>query len=284
VSLWVAAVILMLSAAAYQRLTGPTRSLRGEFAVSGVMYRYRLIRSEFSTTDARVTIPDPGAGVSGQLHYRRYNTGDDFAAVPLEREGGVLAAALPAQPAAGKLEYYLTLDVADGAVRIPSSPDDDVIIRFKDPTPLAVLLPHVIMMFFAVLIGMRAGLGALVAPRGTGRLVWITLAFMTIGGMILGPIVQKMAFGQYWTGFPFGWDLTDNKTLIMWLVWVMAALGLSLKWKEDDLRARSLVFVAAVVMTVVYLIPHSLRGSELDYDALDAGVSASEAVDSGRGP
>ena len=27
-------------------------------------------------------------------------------------------------------------------------------------------------------------------------------------------------------------------------------------------------------MTVVYLIPHSLRGSELDYGAVDAGVPA----------
>ena len=35
---------------------------------------------------------------------------------------------------------------------------------------------------------------------------------------------------------------------------------------------------AALVMTAVYLIPHSMRGSELSYEALDAGVDASEAV------
>lgn len=38
------------------------------------------------------------------------------------------------------------------------------------------------------------------------------------------------------------------------------------------------VALAALVMTVVYLIPHSMRGSELNYEAVDAGVSASEAV------
>ena len=37
----------------------------------------------------------------------------------------------------------------------------------------------------------------------------------------------------------------------------------------------------AVVMTVVYLIPHSLRGSELDYGAVDEGAPAGEAVRTG---
>ena len=40
--------------------------------------------------------------------------------------------------------------------------------------------------------------------------------------------------------------------------------------------------VAALVMTVVYLIPHSMRGSELDFAAVDAGVPAAEAVGTGR--
>jgi hypothetical protein len=31
-------------------------------------------------------------------------------------------------------------------------------------------------------------------------------------------------------------------------------------------------------MTGVYMIPHSMRGSELDYSAVDAGVHPSEAI------
>jgi hypothetical protein len=38
------------------------------------------------------------------------------------------------------------------------------------------------------------------------------------------------------------------------------------------------VILATVVMMVVYLIPHSLRGSELDYSELDQGVPAEEAI------
>ena len=51
-----------------------------------------------------------------------------------------------------------------------------------------------------------------------------------LGGMLLGPFVQKYAFGEFWTGWPNGHDLTDNKTLIMWLVWA-AALYVVMKYK-----------------------------------------------------
>ena len=44
---------------------------------------------------------------------------------------------------------------------------------------------------------------------------------------------------------------------------------------------RATVLAAAVVMTVVYLIPHSLRGSELDYVRVESGTPAAEAVQTG---
>jgi hypothetical protein len=40
--------------------------------------------------------------------------------------------------------------------------------------------------------------------------------------MILGPVVQYYAFGEFWTGVPFGWDLTDNKTLVAVIFWALA--------------------------------------------------------------
>ncbi len=280
-TLWALAVMLMLTAAVYQRLTGPTQKLRGEFTVADHTYRHRLIRSAYSTADTLVAIPMPRAEVAGSLYYKRYPTTDEFKAIPLEVHGDQLGARLPAQPPAGKLEYYLTLQTTDGILTIPDNADGSVVIRFKGPTPIYVLLPHVFMMFFAVMIGMRAGLAALFAPTGLAKLTWVTLSLVTVGGLVLGPIVQKTAFGAYWTGFPFGFDLTDNKTLIMWLVWA-AALYVVMKYKTRQLVPRAAVLAAAVVMVVVYLIPHSLRGSELDYNQLDQGVSPEEAVETGR--
>ncbi len=54
-------------------------------------------------------------------------------------------------------------------------------------------------------------------------LYW-TLFLFIAGGMILGPLVQYFAFGELWTGIPFGWDLTDNKTLIALIFWILAVV------------------------------------------------------------
>ena len=72
--------------------------------------------------------------------------------------------------------------------------------------------------------------------------------------------MQKFAFDAYWTGWPFGKDLTDNKTAAAFLIWV--GRGVRHPRPEEE---HSWALVAAVAMLIVYLIPHSLLGSELDY-------------------
>ncbi len=279
--LWIVAVMFMLGSAAYQRLTGPTYPVEGRFTMGDSTYAYRLPRSDYSTRDARIAVPDPGAAGGGMLFYRRYPTDDDLAAVPLRREDDQLVGAIPAQPPAGKVEYFVQLETAHGELRLPSG-RETVVLRFKGPVPAGVVIPHVACMFFAVLVGMRAGLGALIHPRGLRTLAWAAFALMTVGGMILGPIVQKHAFGEYWTGFPFGYDLTDNKVLLMWLVWFGACVVVGIRGGGTGARrSRWAVGLAALVMVVVYLIPHSAQGSELDYEALERGVPASEAVRTG---
>jgi hypothetical protein len=281
ITLWIVAVVLMLSAAVYQRLTGPTHPLRGEVSIAGSEHRYRLVRSGESKEDARVAIPRPGEVAGASVCYKRYKTDDEFTSVPMEPEGDELVALLPSQPAAGKLEYFLEIETAGEKIRIPDAAEENVIIRFKDPVPIYFLLPHIVMMFLSVLIGMRAGLAALFDLRDMRVLAWTALVGMSIGGMTLGPVVQKFAFGAAWTGFPWGYDLTDNKMLILWVVWLAACAVIWLEHGERTRRGRVAVLVAALVMTVVYLIPHSLRGSELDYSKVDQGVDPSQAIETG---
>jgi hypothetical protein len=259
---------IMVLAAGFQERTGPTKELTGEFQAAGRTFSYRLTRSGDSTSDEEVVVPDPGGGVAGRLFFKRYPTNDPFTPVRMERVGENLVGLLPAQPAAGKLEYYVVFLTPEGEIRVPG--DETVILRFKDPVPIVVLVPHIVLMFSALLLGVRTGLGALLHPPGIRRLAWITLGFMTVGGMILGPIVQKYAFGAFWTGWPFGYDLTDNKTLIMWLAWLGAVTVLRWRPKPRDRFGRASVVLAALVMMGVYLIPHSLRGSELDYGRLES--------------
>ncbi|MBM4117675.1 hypothetical protein FJ251_07990 [bacterium] len=287
--LWVVAVLLMLAAVVYQRSTGPTYPRQGSFAAGGRSFDYSLVRSDWSerTNDAaRVRLPDPGPQASGTLYWKRYRTGDAFTPAPLARETvegeAMLVGRLPAQPAAGKLEYYLELETGEAALRVPPAAEANVVIRFKDHVPAAILVPHVILMFFAVLIGMRTGLAAIFAPSSMRRWSWVALIGMTVGGMVLGPIVQKYAFGEYWTGFPWGGDWTDNKMLVMWLSWVFACAVIGFRPKRRELIPRAAVLLGALVMSAVYLIPHSMGGSELDYGAVEQGVDPAEAIRTGK--
>jgi hypothetical protein len=294
VTLWIVAFVAMFAAASYQRRTGPTYEYHGTLEVAARTYHYALIRSEETTRDARVALPLPGDGASGRIMVRRYPTDDPFTPVEMREEtvdgSTELAGYLPAQPAAGKLEYYIELHTSDGDRRIPEvggakDGGSTIVMRFKDHVPLPLLLSHVLFMFVSMLIGVRAALGAAVGETKARRLAWVTLVGLSIGGMILGPFVQKYAFGAFWTGFPWGYDLTDNKTLIMWLAWVVACGVLLLGGKErptPSRAARLAVAAAAVVMVGVYLIPHSLRGSQLDYGQVNRGVDPQNAIEVGR--
>ncbi len=284
--LWFLAFLLAASAMIYQRATGPTYPVKIRVA-DGITAK--LIRTHESTDDAIVELPAPLSEPkpAATLFYKRYRTTDEFTAAPMttveEKEQYKLEGALPKQPAAGKLEYYIEAKIDGKQRRFPEQADKFVLIRFKDPVPDGILIPHITLMIFSILLGMRSGLAALFAPYNLRQLAWVTLCGMMVGGMILGPCVQKYAFGEYWTGFPLGGDWTDNKMLFMFLAWVFACSVIGLNpYKKVTAIMRIVVFTASIVMTVCYLIPHSMGGSELDYSQVDQGIDPSEAIKTGR--
>ena len=120
------------------------------------------------------------------------------------------------------------------------------------------MIPHVFFIFFAMFLANVSGLFAAFNIEQFRRYTSITLILMLLGGMIFGPIVQKYAFLEFWTGFPNGMDLTDNKTLIAFLAWVVAFI---LNIKKAN---RTSVIIAALVTFIIFLIPHSMFGSELN--------------------
>ncbi len=258
-SLWILALAITLASAVYQRRTGPSYPVRGEKDLNGEMVKFQLIRTFDGSGDAPIRVKAPQA-TEGTLAWRRHKTSDRWTYIPMKLEGGELVASLPHQPPAGKLEYRVVLQCLGERVWLTGPP---VVIRFRGHVPVAVLVLHVIAMFTGMLCSNRLGLEAWLAqtPNYLKLTAW-TLGLLTVGGMILGPIVQKYAFGEYWTGWPFGTDLTDNKTAIAWVLWIAAFFAVHKGWK----RAGLIVAVAAAVTLAVYLIPHSLFGSELKYN------------------
>ena len=257
---WFLAVVITLGSAIYQRRTGPTYPLKGHAVIDGAELKYELLRSAETAGDAEVAVPAP-APIAGWLEWKRFPTEDDWTRVPLVRDGDRLVGRLPVQPAAGKVAYKVYLG-RDEAAR-PITGDDPVILRYKDPVPAWVIIPHVVIIFAGMLFSTAAGLAAIDKKRNPRRYVLWTVALLFLGGFILGPLMQKFAFGVAWTGFPLGTDLTDNKTLIAFLFWIVALVA-----GRKGKPARPFVIAASLVTLLIFLIPHSLSGSEYDYSKL----------------
>jgi len=277
VLLWVLAFLITASAAVYQRMTGPTHPIRGKATLNDTEIRYRLERDPETTSDYEVRVKVPQTEITGILLYKRHKTDDPWTKITMVRQEDFLAGSLPKQPTAGKLEYKIFL--ASQGKEISLSGENPVIIRFKDPVPTVILILHIIIIFLAMMFSTRAGIEAL-NPKGNPRkLVLWTIGLLIVGGFILGPVVQKYAFGEFWTGFPFGSDLTDNKILIAMVGWIAALIA-----GRRGKPARWWVLGASILLMAVYLIPHSLLGSELDYSQLEASSTLSEEVASTYSP
>jgi hypothetical protein len=255
---WILAFILTAASAVYQRMTGPTYPVRGKAALPSGEVGFKLPRSAEITSDCEVSLVVPGPEVEGRLLYRRFRTDDAWSEAPMTRQSDKLVGWLPKQPMAGKLSYKINL--SDAGRETSLTGDEEIVIRFKGSVPAPLLLAHVLVIFAAMLFSTRAGIAALDRrsdPRGLA--VWTAVLFF-LGGFILGPLMQKFAFGAWWTGFPLGKDLTDSKTLFAMLAWVIALIA-----GRGGRKNRGWVLAASVVTLVVFLIPHSLLGSELKY-------------------
>jgi|SRR5659263_156955 len=256
--IWIFAILITAAAGYYQRVTGPTKPLKTE--VSNGIQRFPVVfqRTHGGTTDCPVVLQISDITVKGFLLYRKYPSKDEMTKIELKREGDKLTAFLPNQPPAGKLEYRLALEKDGNPIIIDNGAS--VIIRFKGDVPPVVLIIHIILMFLGMLFSNVTGIYALFKIRSYKFMTVLTFAILAVGGLVLGPIVQKYAFNEWWAGVPFGWDLTDNKTLIAILVWLMA-----LEMLRNKNSAFWAVF-ASLVTIIIFAIPHSLFGSQLDQE------------------
>jgi hypothetical protein len=252
------AFFITLASAVWQRLSGPTYPVRGHVVLGGKEISLKLDRSHAGPGDQPVWVKAPDTAVTGMLAYRRYPTSDPWSFVVMPRQGDDLVGALPHQPPAGKVEFQVRLVRGQETVLFPPRP---VIARFKGEVPASLLVPHVAAMFLGMLLSTATGFAALVRDVRLRWLTLLTLLLIVVGGLVLGPLVQKAAFGSYWTGIPFGIDLTDNKTLLATLFWIVAALR-----QRGGREARLAVVIAALATLAVFAIPHSTLGSEIRWE------------------
>jgi hypothetical protein len=272
--LWLAAAALTVACFVFQNRTGPTYPLEGTAETARGPVRFKFLRSEEIGTPLQLMLREPvPAGVAGQVRWRRYKSHDDWRTTAMEagtfrftRRGTAeelrgVGASLPSLPErAGKYEFYVDLDDGTGFKSVTG--EKAIFARYKAPVPVFVLFPHILLVFLSMTLAVRTALAALTGGE-VRRLLPATIGSLLLGAFLLGPLVQKYAFGVWWSGFPYGYDWTDNKVVVELAAWLLA--GAVLLFSRDLKRVRAAVVLALAVTLAVYFIPHSIFGSEYDY-------------------
>jgi hypothetical protein len=285
--IWSLAIILTLAMAKHQKRTGPTYPVDGVVHLGTTEIDYLLKRSHGGESDHMVQVEVDDPEIQGFVYWKRLRMDEEYTVVPMvynenaeivvghgkSRTASALEAPLPHQPPAGKLEYHVQLSKGEYSIDIPE--EETVVIRYKGAVPMSYLLPHILTIFLAMFFSTRTAIGV-IAGEKIKTFSLVTFITLVLGGLIFGPIVQKFAFGEFWTGWPNGEDLTDNKLAVAAIAWLIAVI-LNFSKKREKI-GRWFTMAAFLILLSVFLIPHSMNGSSFDYEA-GAVVTGQEIIE-----
>ncbi len=182
------------------------------------------------------------------------------------------AAKLPDLGKGQRAEYHF--EIYKGGKKVLRLPEGDgsLLIKYKGHISTPVLALHIVFMFAGFFFVTESFLGAVwirFMGEGTGftiRMMRAALACIFIGGWPIGFILNYQRFGPVWEGFPFGYDVTDNKTQIIFLFWLIASLLVRGSFYRGDSKSDILdrnqytlaVMVCYAVTVILFMVPHSL--------------------------
>ncbi len=248
--IWILAMFLSLAAALYQHTTNSTSPLIVTIKSGIQKIQFEYLRSYSSKGDCPIVIQMPDITISGSIYYRKFGSSDDMTKINLRREGEQLIGSLPHQPPTGKLVYRIEL-LKNGEV-LKMSTESSIIIQFTGHIPDVLFVMYLILMFLTLLFSNVTGLLALFNTSSYKIMSLFTLISLIIGGLILGLIVQKYAFNEYWTGIPFGWSLDANKTLVAISVWAIV-LG-----RIRHSNVKFWILTASLITLTIFTLTYSL--------------------------
>ena len=170
---------------------------------------------------------------------------------------------VPHQPVTTRYFYRFLAQVGEGApFMLARDNGDPMMVKFKGPVPGWILIPHVAAMFggfflliWSALIALSLALSGEPTDKAAPMALWSWIVLF-VGGVPLGFAMNYYAFDVIWEAWPFGGDVTDNKTQIALLFWGIACIALS---KGKGKKAGLFAAFAALVTLATYLIPHSAQ-------------------------
>ena len=262
--LWAGALAVTLLVAAWQLATGPKWPVRTGCRVGAEGYcRVELPRSAVTGAPARAVIWGLGSDSSVTLRWRPFPPGDtEYKDVRLRRGEGVTE--IPSQPPGGRVEYHMvhrTYGHDPKTDRLPASPGRDPILRFRAPVSVVVQAAHILLVLFAVLLGVRAALAVLLRRPEDLRLASATLISLSAGGLVLGGVLQHEAYGVCWRGWPVGNDRTSTLVFAACVLWALAAVALRLQGVLRPGLTRAWTLLALLALLAAALIPHTVLGA-----------------------
>jgi hypothetical protein len=199
--------------------------------------------------------------------------------IPVPGEENIFTASIPWHPKAVKAWYYLEAaglrDEGEVKVVLPEKKSGQVSpvrLKFEGVVPAYIVIPHVLCIFAAIFFAILTVFSAIDLKRGTGtlkksvKLCGATAFLLFLGFFPFGWAMNYFAFGVLWEAFPFGRDVTDNKSQIMILFWLVALfLVKGTLWGKGDSRNlvsgsgyATWVFVSFIATLLILAIPHSL--------------------------
>lgn len=274
------AAIFTLLMLAFTRSTTAVRSTQEIVDQQGILISHKTVPKQVGDQ-----IPTIAAKVEGasqvRLVYKIGKKGDyqSIAMLPQPGEPDVFAASIPHYPKSTLAWYYLEAVGQAGpeqiTVTLPETKSgkvDPIRLKFEGRVPAYIVIPHVSAIFAAIFFATLTVFTAVDLKRGKGTLrksvkyCGMTLALLFTGFIPLGWAMNYFAFGVLWEAFPFGRDVTDNKSQIMFLFWLVTLI---LVWgtlwgkgeQKNLISAKgysTLVIVSFIATMIILAVPHSL--------------------------
>lgn len=274
------ALIFTLILLSFARKITVVRSVHKTVEKNGILIVHDTVPKKIGEGDAIIPVKVIGAN-EVKLFYRIGE--EELQAVDMglkEGENYVFVASLPYHKKGTQAWYYIEAQKQIGdkklVVSLPdrNSPNSKpILLKFEGDVPLYIIFSHVFCNFAAIFFSVLAIFSTVDLKRGKSTLKksvlfsLLTFIFLFLGFFILGCALNYFTFGVMWEAFPFGTDVTDNKSqiiLLFWLVTLFLVKGTILgKNPSKNLVSEKtysiMVIISFVVTVVMYLIPHSIN-------------------------
>lgn len=214
---------------------------------------------------------DQSAAIGGNLYYSLDN-GPELSIMMNHSDDNTLVGNLPDGEIGQRLRYRIDLIMND-TVKTSMSQDSSLgfLLKYKGHVSAFIIIPHIILLFASIFCGFLAvfyGIDLLTGKKQVKQAaIAVLLTFFCgfIGGIIIGIEVTHEVFGgSGWGGWPVGKDITDTKTEVFLLFWLVTMIFGWASFSGKKLAISNKVYgmmimISFLVTLAAFLIPHSLE-------------------------